>query len=177
MTNKLPHSHKTSITPWKVPVKAVEWKESTNYRERLKRIGKTLDGGWGMMQSLIWAKWACTGSHKQGIQFHLHLELSVLLNQKPWTGGEHGSVQSTCVVRTLKNRKRLVFKNNYCCMQVTQTSLKWPCKMLLKSVTSQTQGILFSGSQVVWKNKYPFYLTKNAGCKPIKILRLFDYWL
>ena len=36
-----------------------------------------------MGQSLIWAKWACTGSHKQGKQFHLHLGQSVLLKQKP----------------------------------------------------------------------------------------------
>ena len=45
-----------------------------------------------MGQSLIWAKWACAAkqsmafralSHKQGIQFHLHLEQSVFLNQKP----------------------------------------------------------------------------------------------
>ena len=40
-------------------------------------------GAGGMGQSLIWAKWACAAkqsmvfralSHKQGIQFHLHLE-------------------------------------------------------------------------------------------------------
>ena len=128
----------------------------------LKMIGKTLDGGGEMGQSLIWAKWACTESHKQGIQFHLHLEQSVLPNQKPWTGGEHGSVQSTCVVRTLKNQKRSVFKNTYCCIQVTQTSHKWPRKMLLKSVTSQTPGILFSGSQVVWKNKISILFDKKC---------------
>ena len=39
-------------------------------------------GGGGIGQSLIWAKWAGTESHKQGIQFHLHLEQSVLPNQK-----------------------------------------------------------------------------------------------
>ena len=57
-------------------------------------------GGGGMGQSFIWAKWACAAkqsmafralSHKQGVQFHLHLEQSVFLNHKPWTGGEHGS--------------------------------------------------------------------------------------
>ena len=46
-------------------------------------------------------------------------------------------------------------------MQVTQTSHKRPRKMLLKSVTSQTQGILFSGSQVVSKNKISILFDKK----------------
>ena len=33
---------------------------------------------------------------------------------------------STCVVRTLKNWKRSVLINTHFCMQVTQTSLRWP---------------------------------------------------
>ena len=125
----------------------------------LKRIGTTLDGGV--------AGW---GSHLFGLNGHAQRVINRvynftckhLPNQKPWTGGEHGSVQSTCVVRTFKNQKRSVFKNTYCCMQVTQTSHKWLRKMLLKSVTSQTQGILFSGSQVVWKNKISILFDKKC---------------
>ena len=35
----------------------------------------------------------------------------------------------------------------------------------------------FLAHKLCGRIKYPFYLTKNAGCKAIKILRLFDCWL
>ena len=52
----------------------------------LKRLGKILDGGGGWGSDLFGLNGHVQPralSHKQGIQFHLHLEQGVFLNQRP----------------------------------------------------------------------------------------------
>ena len=70
---------------------------------------------------------------------------------------------STCVVWTSKNWKRSVLINTHFCMQVTQTSLRWPLGCCQ--------------SQWVFSKIIISILFDKKWCKTIKISILFDCWL